>query len=72
MMEWLVTNPNAKPLDAARALRKVVAFLKSEAKRMAYPIILTTCRQPSLARLLGRDGFEVSDKEMIHLIGVFP
>lgn len=72
MMEWLVTNPEAKPLDAARALRKVVAFLKDEAKRMEYPIILTTCRQPSLARLLGREGFEVSDTEMIHLIGVFP
>jgi hypothetical protein len=72
MMEWLVTNPAAKPLDAARALRKVVAFLKDEAKRMEYPIILTTCRQPGLARLLGREGFSVSDTEMIHLIGVFP
>lgn len=71
MMEWLVTNPEAKPLEAARAISKVVEFLKSEAKRMDYPIILTTCRQKSLARLLNRAGFETSDSDMIHLLGVF-
>lgn len=72
MMEWLVTDPKAKPFEAAKALRKVVGLLKSEARRMDYPIILTTCRQASLARLLERDGFKITDQEMIHLLGVFP
>ena len=71
MMEWLVTNPEARPLEAARALTKVVEFLKAEAKRMDYAIILTTCRQPALARLLNRAGFSTTDTEMIHLLGVF-
>jgi hypothetical protein len=71
MMEWLVTNPEARPLSAARALTQVVDFLKSEAKRMNYPMILTTCRQPSLARLLHRAGFQTTDSQMIHLLGIF-
>lgn len=71
MLEWLVTNPDAPLLIAARSLSKVVEFLKAEAKRMEYPIILTTCRQSSLARLLERAGFATTDREMIHLLGVF-
>ena len=71
MMEWLVTDPAASPIQAARALSAVVDFLKSEALRMDYHVILTTCRQESLARMLGKRGFEVTDREMIHLIGVF-
>jgi hypothetical protein len=72
MMEWLVTNPAAPKMKAARALMQVIAFLQSEAKRMEYPFILTTCRQESLARLLERCGFQRSDSGMIHLLGVFP
>jgi hypothetical protein len=72
MMEWLVTNPEKRAFESARALSKVVDFLKSEAKRMDYPIILTTCKQPGLARLLNREGFATSDQNMIHLLGVFP
>lgn len=69
MIEWIVTNPGAKPMAAAKAITKVVEFLKSEAKRMDYRAILTTCRQPSLARLLERHGFERTDEQMIHLLG---
>jgi hypothetical protein len=72
MMEWLVTNPEASPRKAIRALQEVVAFLKSEAKRMEYPFILTTCRQDALARLLEKCGFTISDRDMTHLMGVFP
>lgn len=71
MMEWLVTNPAARPLVAVRALSGVVQFLKSEAKRMDYSVILTTCRQPALARLLERNGFVTTDTGMTHLLGVF-
>jgi hypothetical protein len=69
MIEWLVTNPEAKPMAAAKALAKVVAALKAEAKRMEYAMILTTCRQPSLAKLLERCGFQITDTGMIHLLG---
>jgi hypothetical protein len=68
MIEWLVTNPGARPLAAAKAITNVVTALKAEAARMDYAIALTTCRQPALARLLERSGFIVTDKEMIHLV----
>ena len=71
MMEWLVTNPEARPLESARALANVIELLKAEAKRMEYAFILSTCRQPALARLLNRAGFATTDTEMIHLLGVF-
>jgi hypothetical protein len=71
MMEWLVTDPKAKPLAAAKALRKVIEFLKDCAKRMDYGAILTTCRQPSLARFIEGSGFQKTDTGMIHLLGVF-
>lgn len=71
MLEWLVTNPDVTPSETVRALRGVVEFLKSEARRMDYPVILTTCRQPGLAKFLERAGFHRSDEGMIHLIGVF-
>lgn len=71
MLEWLVTNPESKPIRAAKGISKVVEFLKSEAKRIDYGAILTTCRQPALARLLERSGFSKTDENMIHLMGVF-
>ena len=71
MLEWLVTNPKARASAAVRALNSVVEFLKAEAKRMDYPIILTTCRQSSLARLLKKHGFQQTDTGMIHLLGAF-
>jgi len=67
MIEWLVTNPKAG-LSGARALREVLRFLRSELARMDYGAILTTCKQPALARLLMREGFQPTDTGMIHLI----
>ncbi len=71
MMEWIVTNPDMKPMKSARALLLVIEALKAEAKRMDYGAILTTCRQESLAKLLQRQGFVTTDANMIHLLGVF-
>jgi hypothetical protein len=67
MIEWLVTNPKAG-ISAAKALHHVVDFLVMDLTRMDYTTILTTCKQESLARLLEREGFKVSDREMIHLV----
>jgi hypothetical protein len=67
MIEWLVTNPQAG-LSAAKGLHHVVDFLSMDLARMGYTTILTTCRQESLARLLNREGFKTSDREMIHLV----
>lgn len=71
MMEWLVTNPESRPLVAVRALCHVVEHLKLQAKSFDYNIILSTCKQPALARLLNRSGFDTTDTGMIHLLGIF-
>lgn len=69
MMEWLVTDPKAG-LKAAKALKHVVGFLTTELKRLDYGAILTTCKQPSLARLLEGSGFNRTDEGMFHLIKI--
>ena len=68
MLEWLVTDPEAPARKSAVALARLVEFAKEEAKALGYAVILTTCRQESLAKLLTRSGFETTDRNMIHLI----
>ena len=68
MLEWIVTNPDAAPRQCAIAICHVVDFLRSEAKSLGYGVMLSTCKQESLSRLLVRQGFEVTDTSVIHLI----
>lgn len=70
MLEWTVTDPEAKPRPVAAALLRLVDFARQEAKRLGYVCMLTTCRQESLAKLLTRAGFHETDREMIHLLSV--
>jgi hypothetical protein len=70
MLEWMVTDPGASPRDAAKGLLSVVEFLKLEAKRLGYGVMLGTCKQPSLSRFLQKRGFEVTDSGMIHHIAI--
>lgn len=67
MMEWTVADPEAKPRQVATAILRIADFLKQEATALNYSVILTTCRQESLAKLLGRAGYQETDREMIHL-----
>lgn len=71
MMEWMVTDPNAG-LRGVKALHHVVTWLSQELKRMDYGAILTTCRQPALARFLEKRGFNKTDEGVIHLIKLQP
>lgn len=67
MLEWIVTNPENTPRQTAAALLRLVDFLKQEALDLNYNVILATCRQKSLAALLGRAGFTQTDTDVIHL-----
>lgn len=67
MMEWLVTDPKAG-LKAAKGIKHVIEFLSSELKRMEYWAILTTCKQPALARLIEKSGFQRTDEGMVHFV----
>ncbi len=68
MMEWLVTNPGNRPKDSFRAISTIVNFLGEEAVANGYGVMLTTCKQPSLAKVFERTGFQKTDEGMIHLI----
>jgi hypothetical protein len=68
MLEWLVTNPAIKGLRTARALKFLVSFLAMEATALGYVAMLTTCRQESLARFHENHGFEITDRDMIHMV----
>jgi hypothetical protein len=66
ILEWLVTNPEAKPKDAYQGLKMCVEFLQGEAQAFGKPVILSTCKQESLAKFLEKQGFERTDEQMIH------
>jgi hypothetical protein len=72
MLEWLVTNPEVKGTGTVRGLKHVCEFLTKQAKSFGYTIMLTTCRQDSLARFHERNGFQTTDSEMIHLVKLMP
>lgn len=68
MLEWIVTNPEASPMSAAKGIRVCADFLCERAKLNGYGFIMASCRQPSLARLLEGAGFTKTDENVIHLV----
>jgi hypothetical protein len=68
ILEWMVANPDAKPKAVYKSIKTIVEFLKTQAKEMNYAVMLTTCKQESLARVYEKTGFQRTDSEMIHLI----
>jgi hypothetical protein len=66
MLEWIVTNPEAKPRDVLKAITEAVNFIKTRAAELGYTVILATCRQESLSKVLQKRGFNVTDSGMIH------
>jgi hypothetical protein len=68
MFEWLVTNPKATPMQAARGVKVLVNFMADRAKEMDYGVMLTTCRQASLARMYEKSGFMKTDENVTHLL----
>lgn len=68
MLEWMVSNPEAKPKSVYRSIKAIAEFLKGQAKEFGYSVMLTTCKQESLARVYEKAGFQRTDTEMIHLV----
>jgi hypothetical protein len=70
MMEWIVSNPANPPKISAVAIAHTVRCLRSAAAALDYHVILASCRQESLARLIERAGFQRTDSGMIHLVSL--
>lgn len=70
MLEWIVTDPENNPKISAVGITHVVQSLKAAAAAAGFPIILSSCRQDSLARLMEKTGFERTDENVTHLISI--
>lgn len=68
MLEWSVTNPENAGRESIKALAELMESAKVAAKAMGRTVLFTYCKQPSLARLYEKAGFQTTDKEMIHLV----
>jgi hypothetical protein len=68
MLEWVVANPEAKPRSVYKSIKAIVEFLKGQAMAFGYAVMLTTCKQESLARIYEKTGFHRTDSEMIHFV----
>lgn len=68
ILEWMVANPDANAKSVYRSIKAIIEFLKTQAKEMHYAIMLTTCKQESLAKVYEKSGFLRTDSEMIHFI----
>lgn len=69
-LEWLVTCPKNPPRISAVGLTHLVECLKGIARQIGYPVLLSSCRQESLANLLEKRGFQRTDENVIHLISI--
>ena len=69
MLEWIVTDPGASPRSSAAGIKAVVEWIMWRAGEpdLRFNFFLTTCRQPSLAKLMERCGYQVTDRDVIHL-----
>lgn len=72
MLEWLVANPDASGKAVISAICRLLPFIANEAKELDYGVMLTTCRQPSLGRLLERCGFHKTDESVSHFVKLIP
>jgi hypothetical protein len=72
MLEWLVADPEAPGKAVLTAIRHITRFLQERASELNYNVMLTTCRQESLARVYEKiGGFTRTDDGMIHLIKIW-
>lgn len=68
MLEWLVTNPDTTGKQSLAGIGGVIGFLAERAVQMDYGVMLTSCRQASLARLFEHHGFAKTDEGIIHMV----
>jgi hypothetical protein len=66
--EWLVSAPDAAPLDVYRSIGAMLGGLEAAAKSLGYGVMLTACRQAALVRTYERAGFQRTDEGVTHLL----
>lgn len=68
MLEWFVANPDATGRQVYKCEKLAQKFMEERALEMDYGVMMTTCKQESLARVHEKNGYLRTDESMIHLI----
>lgn len=73
--EWVTTNPKNRPTLSLVALKVAIGAAKAAVlgireEATGAAAIMFTCRQPSLARLFEKEGFERTDEGVTHMLCV--
>lgn len=67
-VEFLVTNPSAPPKLKVKAIAELVQFSKRVSISCGIRSLWTSSDNDALIRLYARQGFEVTDRQVTHLI----
>lgn len=68
LLEWIISDPKSDKLVRRESLGKLVPGLVELAKVMGFKSIFTTSKSVGLTGRLVEAGFQVSDREMTHLL----
>lgn len=68
MLEFVVGNPATPPRDVFRAIEHLTAAARLCASQNGYHTMLTYCKTMSLAKAFQKNGFQLTDDGMKHLI----
>jgi hypothetical protein len=71
-IEWITTNPDCTPFESYKGVSIVIEFLSMEAEKNGINMLLSTCRQKSLGRVLEKNGFAQTDESVSHYLKLIP
>lgn len=67
-LEWLVTNPEAKPKQRVKAIKKCIKSLGKLGKAGGAELVFTSLNNDALIRIYQKCGFGITEKNMTNLI----
>lgn len=72
MLEWVVGAPECSGKEVVAGIATLVDFMGQRAKQLGYGVMMTAVKQPALARVYEKNGFEKTDDGLTHLIKILP
>jgi len=71
-VEWITSNPEASPIESYKGVSNTIEFISQEAQRNGITMLMSTCRQKSLGRVLMKKGFAKTDEDVSHYLKLIP
>jgi len=67
-VEWITTDPANTPMESYKSITLLLTFMNEEAKKNGISVLLSTCRQKALGRILEKSGFKKTDEDVSHFL----